>query len=111
MIGATVFSISTRVMVLLTPRDEGARGCKPPKDKAGTAISKCLIGMAALIVGKISFAGDSPAPGEYVKWFNENVGTITDNNPLFCSDVVFLGRKNDTRTRGFAAYLHQGICL
>ena len=43
--------------------------------------------------GRICFAGVPPAPGEYVKWFNENVGTITMTNPLFCSDVVWLGEK------------------
>jgi hypothetical protein len=38
--------------------------------------------------GKICYAGESPAPSQYVEWYNANVGAITEDTPLFCSDVV-----------------------
>ena len=38
--------------------------------------------------GKICYAGEPPAPSQYVEWYNANVGAITEDTPLFCSDVV-----------------------
>lgn len=43
--------------------------------------------------GKICYAGMSPGSGEYLDWYAKNVGPITENEPMYCSDVVWLGEK------------------
>lgn len=41
--------------------------------------------------GKVCYAGTAPGSGEYLDWYAKNVGPITDNEPMYCSDVVWLG--------------------
>jgi hypothetical protein len=43
--------------------------------------------------GKVCYAGMSPGSGEYLDWYAKNVGPITENEPMYCSDVVWLGER------------------
>lgn len=41
--------------------------------------------------GKVCYAGTPPGASEYLNWYSSNVGPITDDEPMYCSDVVWLG--------------------
>jgi hypothetical protein len=41
--------------------------------------------------GKVCYAGMSPGSGEYLDWYAKNVGPTTEKEPMYCSDVVWLG--------------------
>lgn len=40
--------------------------------------------------GKVCYAGSSPAASAYLEWYTSNVGPITEDKPMYCSDVVWL---------------------
>ena len=39
--------------------------------------------------GKVCYARTAPGTSEYLDWYAKNVGPITENEPMYCSDVVW----------------------
>jgi hypothetical protein len=70
-------------------------GCSKPPHQPHHFVSLGIKDLPLILVdqdtGKVCYAGMSPAPGEYMDWYTKNVGPITEEEPMFCSDVVWLG--------------------
>ncbi len=77
-------------------------GCSKPKQRhhfVSAGIKDLPLILLDQDTGRICYAGDSPAPGEYFQWYNANVGRGTPQSPsdsdsyFFCSDVVWNGER------------------
>ncbi len=70
-------------------------GCSKPPHQSHHFVSLGIKDLPLILLdedtGKICYAGTSPGSYEYLDWYKKNVGLITDKEPMYCSDVVWLG--------------------
>lgn len=70
-------------------------GCSKPPHQSHHFVSLGIKDLPLILMdqdtGKVCYAGTSPAISEYSEWYTKNVGPITEKEPMYCSDVVWLG--------------------